>query len=147
MSRFMEKLGLKNLNEGLNSSFIKSDFDASELLDSENNLLGYSLIGEFIFKKASLYDLVNGLNEVGEFDKKFWNFKFDHFQVQLFISEEKTIVFHSTVDRPKSDEMLDFFCLGVDLGTAVSRARILLGRAIENSIASLSKKLEESPTL
>ena len=77
VSRFMEKLGLKNLNEGLNSSFIKSDFEASELVDSDNKLLGYSLIGEFIFKKASLYDLVNGLNEVGEFDKKFWNFKFE----------------------------------------------------------------------
>ncbi len=146
MNRFMEKLGLKNLQEGLGASFIKSEYEASELLDGQDKLLGFSLIGEFVFKKAGLADLVDSLNEIGRFDEKFWNFKFDDFKVQLFISEDGTIVFHSNVLRPQGDDMIDFFALGIDLGTAISRARILLSKSVEKSILKRKKNFIEIPS-
>ena len=90
---------------------------------------------------------MESLDEVGTFKDKFWNFKFDDFIVQLFISKDRTIVFHATVDWPEKSEMLDFFVLGVDLGTAVSRARILLTKGVEKSIQGLKVKLSQSPSL
>ena len=143
----MEKLAVKNFKEGLEGTYIRSLYEVDEIKGKEQEVVGFSIIGEFVFKEASLFNLMESLDEVGLFKDKFWNFKFDDFIVQLFISKDRTIVFHATVDWPENLEMLDFFVLGVDLGTAISRARILLTKAVEKSIENLKVKLTQSPSL
>ena len=143
----MEKLALKNFKEGLEGTYIKSLYEVDEIKGKGQSVVGFSIIGEFVFKEASLFNLMESLDEVGTFKDKFWNFKFDDFIVQLFISKDRTIVFHATVDWHEKSEMLDFFVLGVDLGTAVSRARILLTKGVEKSIQGLKVKLSQSPSL
>tara|TARA_B100000683_G_C12340236_1_gene494359 strand:- start:265 stop:696 length:432 start_codon:yes stop_codon:yes gene_type:complete len=143
----MEKLAVKNFKEGLEGTYIKSLYEVDEIKGKGQEVVGFSIIGEFVFKEASLFNLMESLDEVGLFKDKFWNFKFDDFIVQLFISKDRTIVFHATVDWPENLEMLDFFVLGVDLGTAISRARILLTKAVEKSIENLKVKLTQSPSL
>ncbi|MEC8623698.1 MAG: hypothetical protein VXY34_02680 [Bdellovibrionota bacterium] len=147
MNRFMEKLAVKNFKEGLEGTYIKSLYEVDEIKGKGQEVVGFSIIGEFVFKEASLFNLMESLDEVGLFKDKFLNFKFDDFIVQLFISKDRTIVFHATVDWPENLEMLDFFVLGVDLGTAISRARILLTKAVEKSIENLKVKLTQSPSL
>ena len=143
----MEKLAVKNFKEGLEGTYIKSLYEVDEIKGKGQEVVGFSIIGEFVFKEASLFNLMESLDEVGLFKDKFWNFKFDDFIVQLFISKDRTIVFHATVDWPENLEMLDFFVLGVDLGTAISRSRILLTKAVEKSIENLKVKLTQSPSL
>ena len=143
----MEKLAFKNFNEGLEGTYIRSLYEVDEIKGKGQEVVGFSIIGEFVFKEASLFNLMESLDEVGVFKDKFWNFQFDEFLVQLFISKDRTIVFHATVDWPKNLEMLDFFVLGVDLGTAISRARILLTKGVEKSIENLKVKLTSSPSL
>ena len=143
----MEKLAVKNFKEGLEGTYIRSIYEVDEIKAKEQDVVGFSIIGEFVFKEASLFNLMESLDEVGSFKDKFWNFKFDDFLVQLFISKDRTIVFHATVDWPKNLEMLDFFVLGVDLGTAISRARILLTKGVEKSIQGLKAKIVQSPGL
>ena len=143
----MEKLAVKNFNEGLEGTYIRSLYEVDEIKGKGQEVVGFSIIGEFVFKEASLFNLMESLDEVGVFKDKFWNFQFDEFLVQLFISKDRTIVFHATVDWPKNLEMLDFFVLGVDLGTAISRARILLTKGVEKSIENLKVKLTSSPSL
>jgi len=143
----MEKLAVKNFKEGLEGTYIRSIYEVDEIKSKGQDVVGFSIIGEFVFKEASLFNLMESLDEVGSFKDKFWNFKFDEFLVQLFISKDRTIVFHATVDWPKNLEMLDFFVLGVDLGTAISRARILLTKAVEKSIQGLKAKIVQSPSL
>ena len=143
----MEKLAVKNFKEGLEGTYIRSLYEVDEIKGKGQEVVGFSIIGEFVFKEASLFNLMESLDEVGLFKDKFWNFKFDDFIVQLFISKDRTIVFHATVDWPENLEMLDFFVLGVDLGTAISRARILLTKAVEKSIENLKVKLTQSPSL
>ena len=143
----MEKLAFKNFKEGLEGTYIRSLYEVDEIKGKNQEVVGFSIIGEFVFKEASLFNLMESLDEIGAFKDKFWNFKFDEFVVQLFISKDRTVVFHATVDWPENLEMLDFFVLGVDLGTAVSRARILLTKGVENSIQSLKVKLNQSPSL
>ena len=147
MNRFMEKLAVKNFKEGLEGTYIRSIYEVDEIKAKGQDVVGFSIIGEFVFKEASLFNLMESLDEVGSFKDKFWNFKFDEFLVQLFISKDRTIVFHATVDWPKNLEMLDFFVLGVDLGTAISRARILLTKGVEKSIEGLRAKIVQSPSL
>ena len=143
----MEKLAVKNFKEGLEGTYIRSIYEVDEIKGKGQSVIGFSIIGEFVFKEASLFNLMESLDEVGAFKDKFWNFKFDDFIVQLFISKDKTIVFHATVDWPEKLEMLDFFVLGVDLGTAISRARILLTKGVEKSIQDLNIKFINSPSL
>ena len=143
----MEKLAVKNFKEGLEGTYIRSIYEVDEIKSKGQDVVGFSIIGEFVFKEASLFNLMESLDEVGSFKDKFWNFKFDDFLVQLFISKDRTIVFHATVDWPKNLEMLDFFVLGVDLGTAISRARILLTKGVEKSIQVLKAKIVQSPSL
>ena len=143
----MEKLAVKNFNEGLEGTYIRSLYEVDEIKGKGQEVVGFSIIGEFVFKEASLFNLMESLDEVGVFKDKFWNFQFDEFLVQLFISKDRTIVFHATVDWPKNLEMLDFFVLGVDLGTAISRARILITKGVEKSIENLKVKLTSSPSL
>ena len=143
----MEKLAVKNFKEGLEGTYIRSLYEVDEIKGKGQEVVGFSIIGEFVFKEASLFNLMESLDEVGLFKDKFWNFKFDDFIVQLFISKDRTIVFHATVDWPENLEMLDFFVLGVDLGTAISRSRILLTKAVEKSIENLKVKLTQSPSL
>ena len=143
----MEKLAVKNFKEGLEGTYIRSIYEVDEIKSKGQDVVGFSIIGEFVFKEASLFNLMESLDEVGSFKDKFWNFKFDEFLVQLFISKDRTIVFHATVDWPKNLEMLDFFVLGVDLGTAISRARILLTKGVEKSIQVLKAKIVQSPSL
>ena len=143
----MEKLAVKNFKEGLEGTYIRSIYEVDEIKSKGQDVVGFSIIGEFVFKEASLFNLMESLDEVGSFKDKFWNFKFDEFLVQLFISKDRTIVFHATVDWPKNLEMLDFFVLGVDLGTAISRARILLTKGVEKSIQGLKAKIVQSPSL
>ncbi|MBG08939.1 MAG: hypothetical protein CME68_09290 [Halobacteriovoraceae bacterium] len=143
----MEKLALKNFEEGLEGTYIRSLYEVDEIKGKGQEVVGFSIIGEFVFKEASLFNLMESLDEVGAFKDKFWNFKFDEFLVQLFISKDRTIVFHATVDWPENLEMLDFFVLGVDLGTAISRARILLTKGVEKSIDNLKVKLTQAPSL
>lgn len=143
----MEKLAVKNFKEGLEGTYIRSLYEVDEIKGKGQEVVGFSIIGEFVFKEASLFNLMESLDEVGVFKDKFWNFQFDEFLVQLFISKDRTIVFHATVDWPKNLEMLDFFVLGVDLGTAISRARILLTKGVEKSIENLKVKLTSSPSL
>ena len=143
----MEKLAVKNFKEGLEGTYIRSIYEVDEIKGKGQEVVGFSIIGEFVFKEASLFNLMESLDEVGLFKDKFWNFKFDDFIVQLFISKDRTIVFHATVDWPENLEMLDFFVLGVDLGTAISRARILLTKGVEKSIENLKVKLTQSTSL
>ena len=93
MNRFMEKLAVKNFKEGLEGTYIKSLYEVDEINGKGQEVVGFSIIGEFVFKEASLFNLMESLDEVGLFKDKFWNFKFDDFIVQLFISKTEQSFF------------------------------------------------------